>query len=459
MISNIFNDRNLNTIEIAVSSILANKMRATLTALGIIFGVAAIITMLAIGKGAEAEILEQLKATGVNNIMINAKDVVKKDETENTETTEKKPVQETKNYSKGLNLEDAASISQYINTIDAISTEAHFDTRIISAGRKKDVKLIGINDAYAGLNAITIAKGSLFNNQQNEKGLAVCIIGSDIKKYFFTTQDAVGNYIKCGTQWLKIVGVTAEKPTNKSAQDAFGIHNPNTDIYVPIQTLLLRFQNPAQIKPEKNQGDGSGRFIIIGGGVSESQQTKKSIHQVKRITAKVKSSNDLEATATLITKLLKRRHNNVQDFEVVVPELLLKQQQKTKEIFSLVLSVIAGISLLVGGIGIMNIMLASVLERTKEIGTRMAIGAQKLDIVKQFLFEAILISLSGGLIGILLGVFGAVIIAKIANIPTIISTVSIVISFVVSTGVGIIFGYSPAKKAAQQNPIESLRYE
>lgn len=458
MIKSIFNDRNLNTVEIAVSSILANKMRATLTALGIIFGVAAIITMLAIGKGAEAEILEQLKATGVNNIIINAKDIIKNKTEETEETADTKPVQETKNYSKGLNLEDAASIQQLISTIDAISTEAHFDTRIISAGRRKEVKLIGITDAYASLNAITLAKGSFFNKEQDDKGLAVCIIGSDIKKYFFTTQDAVGNYIKCGNQWLKIVGVIDEKTTNKSAQEAFGIHNPNMDVYVPIQTLLIRFQNPAQIKPEKNQ-EGGGRFIIIGGGAAESQQSKSSIHQVKRITAKVKSSVELEATAGLITKLLKRRHNNVMDFEVVVPELLLKQQQKTKEIFSLVLSVIAGISLLVGGIGIMNIMLASVLERTKEIGTRMAIGAQKIDIVKQFLFEAILISLSGGIIGIILGVFGALIIAKIANIPTIISTVSIVISFVVSTGVGIIFGYSPAKKAAQQNPIESLRYE
>jgi putative ABC transport system permease protein len=457
MIRRIFNDRNLNTLDIAVSSILANKMRATLTALGIIFGVSAIITMLAIGKGAEAEILEQLKATGVNNIMINAKDIKTDKSSGEQENNDQKAVQETKNYSKGLNLSDAASIKQLVSTVDAVSTEAHFDTRIISAGKKKDVKLIGITDAYAEMNGIKIDKGALFNKEQNEKGLAVCIIGSDIKKHFFTTQDAVGNYLKCGNQWLKIVGVIAEKPTNKSAQDAFGIHNPNMDIYIPIQTLLIRFQNQGQIKPLKNNGEGS--YIIIGGVEQTTQGSPSSIHQVKRITVKVKSTNELEPTADLITKILKRRHNNIIDFELVVPELLLKQQQKTKEIFSLVLSVIAGISLLVGGIGIMNIMLASVLERTKEIGTRMAIGAQKADIIKQFLFEAILISLSGGIMGIFLGIFGALIISKIAHIPTIISPLSIAISFIISTSVGIIFGYSPAKKAAQQNPIESLRYE
>jgi putative ABC transport system permease protein len=451
--------RDFNTLEIAMSSIMANKMRSTLTALGIIFGVAAIITMLAIGKGAEAEILEQLKATGVNNIIINAREPGEQSGNQDqqqqqqqqgsTQTSSQTPGKQEpkgKNYSKGLSLSDAESIKKLVNSIEAISTEGQYNTRIISAGQNLDVKIIGITPDFAEINNITLDKGTWFNRQQAAAGLGVCIIGSDIKKRFFTTSDAIGNYIKCGKQWLKVVGVTAEKATNKSAEEAFKIRNVNLDIYVPIQTLLTRFQDATRIRPVKN-GEGPGA------------QQSNTIHQVKRITVKVKSSGDLAETGNVIKKILDRRHSKVEDFEVVVPELLLKQQQKTKEMFSLVLSIIAGISLLVGGIGIMNIMLASVLERTKEIGTRLAIGAQKKDIVKQFLFEAVLISLSGGFIGVFLGVAGALIADKVADINTIISNTSILISFIVSTGVGIIFGYSPAQKAARQNPIDSLRYE
>ncbi len=453
----LLSDRDLNTLEIAISSIMANKMRSTLTALGIIFGVAAIITMLAIGKGAEAEILEQLEATGVNNIIINAKEPGEQSQNQSqgqqqqgTSGTSSQPAgkQEPKgkNYSKGLSLSDAESIKNLVNSIEAISTEGQHNTRIISEGQNLDVKIVGITEDFPAINNITLDKGSWFNREQTAAGLGVCIIGSDIKKRFFTTGDALGNYIKCGKQWLKVVGVTAEKATNKTAEEAFKIRNVNLDIYVPIQTLLTRFEDATRIKPVRNGEGSDGR----GPG---------SIHQVKRITVKVNSTGDLAETGNVIKKILERRHSKVEDFEVVVPELLLKQQQKTKEMFSLVLSIIAGISLLVGGIGIMNIMLASVLERTKEIGTRMAIGAQKKDIVKQFLFEAVLISLSGGFIGVFLGVAGALIADKVADIHTIISNTSILISFIVSTGVGIIFGYSPAKKAARQNPIDSLRYE
>jgi putative ABC transport system permease protein len=157
--------------------------------------------------------------------------------------------------------------------------------------------------------------------------------------------------------------------------------------------------------------------------------------------------------------MLRRRHNDVLDFEITIPEQLLKQQQKTKDVFNIVLSAIAGISLLVGGIGIMNIMLASVLERTREIGIRMALGAQKSDIVMQFLFEAVLISLSGGIIGVLLGVSGAYLVDKLADIHTLISGISIVLSFLLASAVGLIFGISPARKAAQKNPIECLRHD
>jgi putative ABC transport system permease protein len=182
-------------------------------------------------------------------------------------------------------------------------------------------------------------------------------------------------------------------------------------------------------------------------------------NQLDRLVVTMQESNSMEPAVEVIDKLLKRRHFGAEDYEIVVPELLLKQEQKTRKLFNLVLAVIAGISLLVGGIGIMNIMLASVLERIKEIGLRLAIGARRADIVYQFIAEAIVISLSGGILGIILGIVFSYLIEIFADIETVISGTSVVISFFVSVSVGLIFGIYPARKASQQNPIESLRYE
>ena len=182
-------------------------------------------------------------------------------------------------------------------------------------------------------------------------------------------------------------------------------------------------------------------------------------HQLDRLVVQVEESEQLENVADIIRRMLERRHYEVTDFEITVPQLLLKQEQRTKDIFNIVLGAIAGISLLVGGIGIMNIMLASVLERMKEIGLRMAIGAKSSDITQQFLFESTMISLSGGIIGILLGISMALGVAKIAGIPIVITFFSIFTSFFVAAGVGVLFGIAPARRAAKQDPISSLRYE
>ena len=190
-----------------------------------------------------------------------------------------------------------------------------------------------------------------------------------------------------------------------------------------------------------------------------SQNNPRNYHQLDRIIVQVKDSKELSPSTELLSRMILRRHQDVKDFEITVPELLLKQEQKTKDVFNIVLGAIASISLLVGGIGIMNIMFASVMERIKEIGTRLAIGARKKDIVVQFLSEAVLISVIGGLIGVILGIIGAKLIMHIAGILTIISPFSVIIAFFVSASIGIIFGYSPAKRASEKDPIESLRYE
>lgn len=444
-------DRNFNNLYIALDSLGANRLRSFLTALGIIFGVSAVIAMLAIGKGAKEEIMNQMKLVGVNNIVIKPKTQEKKEEQEQKESSEKSssPKQETgKNrFSKGLSLADAESIKRMVPTVAATSPEMISEQNIIYSSKSSKLKVIGIQPSFFQINNINLGVGVIFNQRQQESGEAVCIIGSGVKRKFFISEDPIGKTIKCGDQWLKIIGVTEEKTISSATKENLGIRDYNQDIYIPIQTSLVRFKNPS---------------LFLGNDDNYQQQEPASnviFHQLDQLVIQVHETETLSASASIINRMLKRRHNDVADFEITIPEQLLKQQQKTKDVFNIVLSAIAGISLLVGGIGIMNIMLASVLERTREIGIRMALGAQKSDIVMQFLFEAVLISLSGGIIGVLLGISGAYLVDKLADIHTIISGISIVLSFLLASAVGLIFGISPARKAAQKNPIECLRHD
>ena len=236
------------------------------------------------------------------------------------------------------------------------------------------------------------------------------------------------------------------------------------DVYVPLQTILIRYKNRDMITSEAIRlaaMQSRGMFFSSGNSADngESEEQKKNYHQLDRLVIQVDETDKLQATAEVLSRLLQRKHYDLVDYEIEIPELLLKQQQRTNDIFNYVLGAIAGISLLVGGIGIMNIMLASVLERIKEIGLRLSIGAKKSDVVQQFLFEAVMISVSGGIIGVIVGITMAYVVSSFANIPTIISFSSILLSFGVAATVGLIFGIAPARKAASQDPIASLRYE
>jgi putative ABC transport system permease protein len=447
-------------IRIALESILANKLKSILTALGIIFGVAAVISMLAIGKGAQQEILDQIKMVGVNNILISP--IVQ----ENDGSSEEGEKQLNK-FSRGLTLLDVEAIRNTIPAVKRISPEISFNSTIVLSGMRYTAKLVGVSNDYFDLYNLPISQGVFFNEYQEEHGIQVCIIGANIRAKFFSQVDPIGQYLKFDNVWLKVIGVLDKTNVSLTGFEEQGVNVYNDNVYIPIKTMLMRYQNRALVNT-KLATEATSVQIFGGGGMhgrvvvnssSATTNAETNYNQLDKIVVQVQETEQLTPTTEVLSRMMLRRHSGVKDFEITVPELLLKQQQRTKDIFNIVLGAIASISLIVGGIGIMNIMFASVMERIKEIGTRMAIGAKKMDIVVQFLSEAVLISVSGGFIGVFLGIILSVLIQKIAGITTIVSFFSVVIAFGVSAAVGVVFGYSPAKRASERDPIESLRYE
>ncbi len=451
-------------IGIALEAIIANKVKSMLTALGIIFGVAAVISMMAIGNGAEQEILDQIKMVGVNNIIITPSDISIGSEKGGNDEGKESPGGEK--FSKGLTLLDAQAITEILPSVDKISPVSSFNYYAVLDGKSKPIVLEGVSSDYFSLFNLNLESGNIFNHAQSINGQPVCIIGNNIKTTFFNQENPIGKQIKCGQVWLTVIGVVERRDFTASASDELGISSSDNKIFAPVQTVLMRFKNRSLIRSDEvekaNSKSGGGGMIIIG-GMSDAEEDAASdsdpnINQLNKIIVQVKETEQLSSSAAIIKRILLRRHSGLYDFEVTIPELLLKQQQKTKNIFNIVLGAIAGISLIVGGIGIMNIMLASVMERIREIGVRQAVGASRKDIIAQFLSESTLISLSGGLIGIFLGIALSKIITVAFDIKTVISLFSVFIAFGVSAMVGITFGYLPAKKAAEKDPVESLRH-
>jgi putative ABC transport system permease protein len=439
-------------VQIAIEAIIANKVKSLLTALGIIFGVAAVISMLAIGNGAEQEILEQIKMVGVNNIIVTpilqADQAGANDAKPGSASESNQLAGSKKKYSKGLTMLDATSIKEIIPTVQDVCPIITFNYTAILHDISSPVKLDGTDNTYFNLFDIKLESGTLFHTQHTKEGYPVCIIGYNVKNIFFNQESPIGKYIKCGQIWLQVIGVIEKRNFVGTGGGTMSISSTDNSIIIPVKTMLLRYRNRALIRGDQVKMIGSGR---------DNTNKAEDINQLDKIIVRVKETQQLTATAKVVGNMLMRKHNDIHDFEVSIPELLLKQQQKTKNIFNIVLGAIAGISLIVGGIGIMNIMLASVMERIREIGTRQAIGASRKDIVFQFLSESTLISLAGGIIGVILGVILSKVIQTVFDIKTIISLFSIFISFGVSVFIGITFGYLPAKKAADKDPVESLR--
>ena len=406
-------------IQLAVKGLLDHKVRTFLTMLGIIFGVAAVISMLSIGEGAKREALKKYKDLGVNNIIIREK---KLDDKQLEEVRAK--------FSAGLSLADAQAIKEIVPQVVEVAPQSEKEVQVQYSDRSGKGTVIGITPIYKNILNYTLQKGTFVTQDQYNQFLKVCVLGNGIAKILFPFEDPIGKSIKVDDQWLEVIGVLAPKSLFTETVGELASRDLNTDIYVPLSSFNKRFSKKDILESE-----------------------------IKQITVQLSGSENIGQNAQIIKTLINRHHFKNDDFDLIIPYELLKQEEKERSIYNILIGSIAAISLLVGGIGIMNIMLATVMERTREIGVRRAIGARKKNIMQQFLAESMAISISGGLIGIVLGIMISLSISLFTAVTTQITLYSIVVAFLFSVIVGISFGILPAKKAANLNPIDSIRYE
>jgi putative ABC transport system permease protein len=402
----------------ALANLGRHKLRSFLTMLGMIFGVGAVIAMLSIGAGAEEESLRIIRNFGIRNIIIQAKEF---------KTEELKQI---RTESLGVSLRDVEALEEIIKPKPLISaTRLVKSYSIISEKAKSDSRVLGVSSTYPVIQNLNLLQGSFFLPEDQKANAQVCVLGIVAKQKLFGFGDVLNQQIKVNDIWLTVVGVLADSSSEKQEFEGVKVQNPNNDIYIPITTAIRKFE------------------------------TESVENELNEIVVKIDDSANIKEQASTINNLMSVMHRYVDDYSIVVPEKLLEQNQRTQGIFNIVMGAIASISLLVGGIGIMNIMLASVLERTNEIGLRRAIGAKKMDIRTQFMAEAIAISLAGGIIGVGLGYGISKAVAMFSGWSTLITYASVGLSFGVSSVIGLIFGIYPAVQASNLDPIECLRYE
>lgn len=410
------------TFSLSVVGLLSHKLRTVLTMLGIIFGVAAVIAMLSIGEGAKQESLEQIRQMGISNIIVQHWD--------RDENGEDEEASSDQNRSQGLTRDDAQAIEEIVPMAEYVTPQRELQTKTQAGSNTFRTMLVGTTPEYLTVLDASVAAGVFFTTEDLLEARRVCVLGSDAKRALFFFDDPLGGRIKIRNHWFTVIGVLEDKgAAGGKIGGVLEVRNTDEDIYVPLTAMLRRFHwEPGEA-------------------------------ELTQITVKVGDPDRLNEAAQIIRSIIGRRHRGVEDFKIAIPEELLRQSQRTQQIFNVVMGCIAGISLVVGGIGIMNIMLASVLERTREIGIRRALGARRRDILAQFLVESLLVSLIGGLIGVFLGYAIPELITLYAGWRTIVPAWTIALAFGVSATVGIGFGIYPARQAARLNPIDALRYE
>jgi putative ABC transport system permease protein len=411
----------LPDVGLALQNLGARKLRSLLTMLGMIFGVAAVVSMLSIGAGAQQQVLAFIEQLGVRNLIVEAKDV--------TDTQELLKIRKT---SPGLSLKDLRVIRTNVSNLTASTPRKRIaPSSMLPKPRQDTPTVYGVSPEYQDIAGLKLVAGRFFNQADNDRVAAVCVLGEGAKANLFPQKEAIGQYVKVNEQWFRVIGVLGPQLATQSELSGLKTQDYNNLVYAPIDSVIYRLEDTRSYLRDEIDG----MFLQLD------------------------KAADSSVVADIVRGILNSAHRNAGDFSLVVPAELLAEQKRTQRIFEMVMVAIASISLLVGGIGIMNIMLASILERTHEIGVRRAVGARKRDILRQFLVEAILISFVGGLLGIACGFGISRLVALMAGWSTIVTMNSILLAFLVSVSVGLIFGIYPAAKAARLDPVEALRYE
>ena len=386
--------------------------------LGMIFGVGAVIAMLSIGAGAEQQALEMIERLGLRNVVLEAKELDREDLTE------------IRKQSPGLSARDVDAVYEAVQGVEWVAPRVKVEPyEVLSANGNVDAMAYGVSRHVFELDALELARGRTLDALDETEYAQVCVIGGSIERKLFGYESAIGQAIKVNDVWLEVVGVLAANSGGASTFQGVRVSGGDDEIYMPYTTALAKFDHPVLDSP------------------------------YDQIVVRLDREASPWQSAAAIAPLLDLLHGGAEDYRIIVPEALLEQSQRTQRLFNLVMGCIAGISLLVGGIGIMNIMLASVLERTREIGVRRAVGARRRDIRFQFLVESFSISLIGGVAGVLMGLAIAYIVAYYAEWPTLVTLWSILLATGVSVTVGVLSGLYPAKRASELDPAVALGYE
>jgi putative ABC transport system permease protein len=423
--------RILRSLKLGMKSLLLHKLRSGLTVLGIVFGVAAVISMLAIGEGQSREAQKQFQQLGATNIIVRSKKP-----SEEAQATGGRPAR-ILNY--GLKYEDYERIKATVPTVKKVLPIREISKQIRRLNHYLDGRVVGTTDDYADFNHLEMERGRFLTASDNEHYENFAVLAAETAKELFPYEDPRGQAVKLGSDYYTVVGVTKYRASSAGVGGSLAAQDFNKDVYIPLNTCKLRFGE---------------RIINNRSGSQDAEET-----QLTQVTVQVHDLSQVQPTAPVIELAYAPWHPR-NDVSMTVPYDLLLQAQKTARQWSFVLGTIASISLLVGGIGIMNIMLATVTERTREIGIRRALGAKRRDIIEQFLIEAVVLSGVGGVMGVTIGVTIPFIIVYFAEkMSAVVTWTSVLLSFGISVAVGILFGLYPAQRAAQMDPIEALRHE
>jgi putative ABC transport system permease protein len=408
-------------LSFGLENLMRHKLRSFLTMLGMIFGVSAVIAMLSIGAGARQQVMALIEQMGVRNVIVEAHEVSAWEDW-----------QKVRQLSLGLSLRDFRVVESNVSGLVRGTPRKRFvPSRMFPKPQHDMPAIYGVDPNYRQIAGLRVVQGRFFDDEENNRAAPVAVLGQGAKASLFGQSEVVGQYVKVNEQWLHVIGVVGPQISAQTSVADLPSQDMNNIVYIPLSAAMFRLEDS-----RSNMRD-----------------------EIDGIYLQLASAQDTVPTADVVRSLLNTSHRNAGDFSVIAPAELLAQQQRTQHIFDLVMVAIASISLLVGGIGIMNIMLASILERTREIGIRRAMGARQRDVIRQFLVEAVLISLLGGLLGVVFGFAMSRMIAWLAGWSTVTTFTSILLAFFFSVSVGLVFGIYPARKAARLDPVEAIRYE